>query len=283
MYADENRWVSFSPRPARFERAAEREPPMLEPRRPSLGALTPGSAQQLVHRAPTTEAKKPRLASSSEDAGRNNNALAATPSHSCRRESGIELHMLPSQDLRNMSANGKRFGFTREQWSAWRCGDQFDDEKDGDRAWAAPSPVTHDHEDWDGDWDGGDGGEGEGGEAGGEGSWDEWQQADQQPADAQAPAEAAGAKAGAVSGGVAFWTPACANRWSPEEWLQWSLGKMDDAGVTSRASQPTTQPSRGGSPSPSPEVEAFGVRGVLEARRGPTPSAHKGEGRAAHR
>ena len=235
--------------------------PMLEPRRPSLGALTPGSAQQLVHR---TEAKKPRLASSSEDAGRSNHPLAATP-HSCRRrESGIELHMLPSQDLRNMSAHGKRFGFTREQWSAWRCGDQFGDEKDEDV----------DHGDWDGDWDGGDGGEGE---AGGEESWDGWQQADQQPADAQASAQVVGA----------FWTPACANRWSPEEWLQWSLGEMDDAGVTSRTSQPTTQPSRGGSPSPSPEVEveveveAFGVRGVLEARRGCTPSAHKGEGRGA--
>ena len=242
--------------------------------RPRLGALTPGSAQQLVHRAPTTESKKPRLASSSEDAGRHKNALAATPSHqSCRRESGIELHMLPSQDLRDMSAHGKRFGFTREQWSAWRCGDQFDDEKDDDV----------DHGDWDGDWVGGDGGEGEGGEAGGEGPWDGWQQADHQPADAQASAEATGAKAGAASGGVAFWTPACANRWSPEEWLQWSLGEMDDASVTSRTSQPTTQPSRGGSPSPSPEVEAFGVRGVLEARRGRTPPAHKREGREAHR
>ena len=102
---------------------------MIEARRPSLGALTPGSAQQLAHRAPTTGAKKPRLSSSSEDAGRHNHALAATPSEPRRRESGIELHVLPSQDLRNMSARGKRFGFTREQWSAWRGGDQFSDDE----------------------------------------------------------------------------------------------------------------------------------------------------------
>ena len=173
---------------------------LIEARRPSLGALTPGSAQQLAHRAPTTGAKKPRLSSSSEDAGRHNHALAATPSEPCRRESGIELHVLPSQDLRNMSARGKRFGFTREQWSAWRGGDQFSDDDENDNS----------HGYWDGDW-GGEG-EGEGGVAGGDGSWDGWQQADQQPADAHLSAEAAGAKAGAASGGGAFWTPACANR-----------------------------------------------------------------------
>ena len=172
---------------------------LIQARRPSLGALTPGSAQQLAHRAPTTGAKKPRLSRSSQDAGRHNHALAATPSEPRRRESGIELHVLPSQDLRNMSARGKRFGFTREQWSAWRGGDQFSDDENDD--------VDHGY--WDGDW-GGEG-EGEGGVAGGDGSWDGWQQADQQPADAHASAEAAGAKAGAASGG-AFWTPACANR-----------------------------------------------------------------------
>ena len=75
------------------------------------------------------------------------------------------------------------------------------------------------------------------------------------------------------------------SRWTPEEWLRWSLGEMDDeSGGSSRTSQPTPQPSRGDSPPSSPElVEAFGLRGVLEARRGRTPSAHKGEGRGAHR
>ena len=235
--------------------------------RPSLGALTPGRAQ-LLHGTPTSGFKKLHLANSSEKPVDRCDASLATPKHhSSRRESGIELHMLPSQDLRNMSAHGKRFGFTSEQWSAWRAGDQYSDDDNGDNG---------DGGDCDGDWDGSDGGGGGGeGDGEGEGTWDGWEHAAQQLAEVHDSAEAAEAKAGAVSGGgPAFWTPACAPAWTPEEWLRWSLGEVIDPGATSQDD----------SPSPSTmEVEAFGVSGVLETRRGRTPAAHKSEGRAAHR